>query len=183
MLGLITGQFLLVIVAAFIFLGAGAESMEGRARTVLAAHRVGDAYNRGAITLHADDRIGRVIDYILNSYQPDFAVTDGPNLIGIVTRNDVVRALAQGVGDVPVREIMSPANVRVSEDQTLEDVREAMTEKGSRLAAVYDGSRYLGLLSNDDLEEALAILQFVNGHRRGNGAAMHERPRDGGVVV
>src|SRR5688500_13871413 len=77
LVGLLSGNIMLVIVAAFIFFGAGAEQMEGRARSVLAGHRVGDAYNRWAYVAHPYDRLSTVVHRILNSYQPDFAIVDG----------------------------------------------------------------------------------------------------------
>jgi Zn-dependent protease len=182
-LGLVSGNFLLVIVAAFIFFGAGAENLEGRARTVLSGHRVGDAYNRRAVTLRGDDRLGTVVDHILTSYQPDFAVTDGPQLIGVVTRHDVIRALSEGARDISVRQIMTPAAVRVSVTQTLDEVRQSMSENSARLAAVYDGPHYLGLVSSEDIDEAYAVLRFINGDgATARGGASGER-RDGGVVI
>ncbi len=162
MWGLMGGGILVIVVAVFIFFAAGAENMEGQTRTVLASHRVGEAYNRHALTLSPNDRIDRVIHYILNSYQPDFAVMDGHDILGVVTREDVIRSLAQHAGDVPVTQVMHPAVVRVHADQTLDQVRQSMSEQSSRLAAVYEGDRYLGLVSAEDIAEAFALLKFFD---------------------
>ncbi|MDZ4718580.1 MAG: site-2 protease family protein, partial [Roseiflexaceae bacterium] len=70
--GVSSGNFSLVLVAIFIFFGAGQENAEGQARTMLITKRVGDAYNRYALTLEIGDRVSKVVDYILTSYQPDF---------------------------------------------------------------------------------------------------------------
>ena len=51
-------------------------------------------------------RSSKVVDYILTSYQPDFAVIFGKNLLGIVTRNDVLRTLAINPDDLYVSEFM-----------------------------------------------------------------------------
>src|SRR5690606_19913736 len=67
--GLMSGNILLALVALFIFFGAGAENAEGQARTVLSTLRVGDAYNKHALVLSPYDRLSRVVDYILTSYQ------------------------------------------------------------------------------------------------------------------
>jgi Zn-dependent protease len=174
--GLITHAWLLALVALFIFFGAGAEQVEGRARAVLSGHRVGEAYNKRAVTLAQHEPLHTVIDHILTSYQPDFAVTDGRDgLLGVVTRGDVIGALSRGSGDVPVAQVMHPPAVRVSADQTLEQVRETLDSQNQRLAAVYDGPHYLGLVSREDIDEAYAILQFLDGSRK--------VATDGGVVV
>jgi Zn-dependent protease len=104
--GVLSGNFLLVLVAVFIFFGAGQENVEGQARTVLTTLRVGDAYNKHALTLQIGDRVSKVVDYILTSYQPDFAVLQGSSLIGIVTRDDVLRAMANSPTDQYVTMIM-----------------------------------------------------------------------------
>lgn len=182
LIGLISGNVMLVIVAAFVFFGAGAEQMEARTRSVLAGRRVGDAYNRDAYVAHPDDRLSTVVDHILNSYQPDFAVVEGHDLLGVITRADVITALSHGNGEVRVGRVIAPAPPpRVQADQSLEDVRETLTQAGSRVAAVYDGLRFLGLVSLDDIEEAFALLQFVDGNARRETTAVPEE--DGGVVV
>jgi Zn-dependent protease len=101
-LGVAGGNFLLVLVAVFIFLGAGYESVAAQAKAVLNTLRVGDAYNKHALTLVPGDRVSRVVDYLLTSYQPDFAVLHGGRLLGIVTRDDVLRALAASPEDAYV---------------------------------------------------------------------------------
>ena len=87
---------------------------------------------------------------------------DGHDILGVVTREDVIRSLAQHAGDVPVTQVMHPAVVRVHADQTLDQVRQSMSEQSSRLAAVYEGDRYLGLVSAEDIAEAFALLKFFD---------------------
>jgi DnaJ like chaperone protein len=79
----------LVVVAFFVFMGAGQERAEEQARTVLTTLRVGDAYNKHALTLSPGDHVSKVVDYILTSYQPDFAVMQGSGFLGVVTRDEV----------------------------------------------------------------------------------------------
>ncbi len=159
-LGLFSGNFLLVLVAVFIFFGAGQESSEAQARTVLTTLRVGDAYNKHALTLEIGDRVSKVVDYILTSYQPDFAVLQGGKLIGVVTREDVLRSLATDPDDAYATWIMRREIVAVQADVPLGEVRQMMAEKGVRVVAVYEGETYLGLVSLEDISEALAVISF-----------------------
>jgi Zn-dependent protease len=159
--GVLSGNFVLALIAVFIFLGAGQENAEGQARTMLVTLRVGDAYNRHALTLDIGDRVSKVVDYILTSYQPDFAVMQNGHPIGIVTRDDVLRSLASDTRDVFVTGIMNRTIVRVLASATLEDARQAISENSVRVIAVYDGERYLGLLSLEDIAEAYAVISFM----------------------
>lgn len=156
----LSGNIVLGLVALFVFFGAGQENAEGQARTVLATRRVGDAYNKHALTLQIGDRVSKVADYILTSYQPDFAVMQSNQPIGIVTRDDVLRALAGEPGDGYVTGIMRRDVVRVDAGDSLEAVRELMNERGARIVAVYDRDAYLGLVSLDDIAEAFMLIAF-----------------------
>ncbi len=160
-LGIANGQLLLTLIALFIFFSAGQERGLTEARTVLNTLRVGDAYNKHALSLQVGDRVSTVVEYILTSYQPDFAVMQGSQIIGVITRNDVLRTLATDSADRYVTEIMQREFLRVEAHKSLDEVREILMESSAQLAAVFDGSRYLGLISLDDISEAFTVLTFV----------------------
>ena len=171
LLGVAGGNFLLVLVAVFIFLGAGYESVAAQAKAVLNTLRVGDAYNKHALTLVPGDRVSRVVDYLLTSYQPDFAVIHGSRLLGVVTRDDVLRALAASPEDTYVTGVMKREIERVDAATPLDEVQRTMAEKGVRVVAVTEGDAYLGLVSAEDLAEAIAVATFVERHRALRAAA------------
>ena len=158
--GLLTGNYLLVLVAVFVYLGAGQERAEERARVVLGTTLVGDAYNKNAITLAPGTQVSQVVDHILTSYQPDFAVMQGTKLLGVVSRDDILRSLATDLSDAYVTGIMHRDVLHVDAGLTLEEVRERMNASGQRLATVYRGDTFLGLVSREDIAEALLVIGF-----------------------
>jgi Zn-dependent protease len=157
-IGIVSGNLLLALVAVFIFFGAGQEQAAGQARGLLSTWRAGAAYNKHALTLAIGDRVSTVVDYLLTSYQPDFAVLQGQQPIGIVTRDDVLRALASDERDSYVQQIMRREIVAVAANASLEEVQQTMIERQTRVVAVYDSDRYLGLISLDDLSEVYAVI-------------------------
>ncbi len=161
-IGVLSGNVLMVLTAAFIFLSAGSEKAETRTRTMLETKLVGDAYNRHALTLSPADRASRVVDLILTSYQPDFAVMQGNQLLGIVTREDVMLTLAQEPNDVYVAGIMQRDILRVPHTMTLDEVRNVISANDTQVAAVYRDQEYLGLISLTDIAEALAVIDYVD---------------------
>ncbi|HPW55191.1 MAG: site-2 protease family protein [Thermoanaerobaculaceae bacterium] len=165
LLGVASGNFLLVLVAVFVFFGAGIESAHAQAKSVLSTLRVGEAYNKHAITLVPADRASRVVDYILTSYQPDFAVLQGGRLLGVVTRDDLLRSLASSADDAYVTGIMQREVVRVEATMSLDEVLARMDETSSRIVAVQEGGRYLGLVSREDLAEAMTVVAFLQRQR------------------
>lgn len=161
--GLTSGNILLILVAVFIFMGAGQEAsvVQPNATSVLKTMRVGDAYNKHALQLHIGDRVSKVVDYILTSYQPDFAVMQGSNVLGFITRDDVLRNLAVDPSDRYVTEIMQRNLLRIDANKSLDETRQMMAEAGARVAGVFDGALFLGLINIDDIGEAFAVLTFV----------------------
>jgi Zn-dependent protease/predicted transcriptional regulator len=172
--GLLSGNFLLALVALFIFMGASQERAEERARIVLGTTHVGDAYNKNAITLAPGTAVSQVVDHILTSYQPDFAVMQGTKLLGVVSREDILKSLAKEPGDVYVTGIMNRDPVRVEADMPLDDVRRHLAERGQRLAAVYRGESFLGLVSAEDIAEALLVISFSKAQEARRKAAAGE---------
>jgi Zn-dependent protease/predicted transcriptional regulator len=172
--GVLTGNVLLVLVAFFVFMGAGQERAEEQARTVLTTLRVGDAYNKHALTLVPGDHVSKVVDYILTSYQPDFAVLQGSGFLGVITRDDILKTLANEVTDLYVAGIMKREVLSVQASQGLDEVRRLLGEKGERIAAVMDGETFLGLVSAEDIGEALVVSSFVQLRDRRRAAAEAE---------
>ena len=170
--GLLSGNLMLAVIATFIFLGAGTTYAQEQARTLLATLRVGDAYNKHALTLSARDRLSRVTDYLLTSYQPDFAVLQGRELLGVVTREQALRSLVEVPDDVPVSQIMLRDIPRLSVHMPLDAVQARMEEANARVAAVHDDRGFLGLVSAEDIAEAHLVLAFVR--RNGPLASRYE---------
>jgi Zn-dependent protease/predicted transcriptional regulator len=160
-LGILNGNFILILIAVFVFFGAERETVQASSQAVLRRRRIGDTYNRYALSLNVNDCVSRVIDYLLTSYQPDFAVIENNQLVGTVTRRDVFNALATYSHDPQVTEVMRRDFLTVQADRPLDEVYALMTERGERLVAVFNGTDYLGLVSLEDLNEAMAILAFL----------------------
>lgn len=155
------GQPMLALIAVFVFLGAGGERAAEEARELLSTLRLGDAYNKHALILQPGDRVSRVIDYLLTSYQPDFAVIHGGRLLGAVTRDAVFQSLLAADGDGYVTGIMQRDLLQLPAEMTLAEAQDKMVTEGRRVAAVVDGERYLGLVNAEDIREALQIAAYL----------------------
>lgn len=163
-IGIMSGSVMLPFIAYIIFRSGEHDRNSTRARTLLDTKRVDMAYNRNAIVLAPNARISTVVDHILTSYQPDFAILQGNTLLGIVTRNDVIAALEQSTQDEYVTAIMQREFIRVSHTATLDDVRTKLQSQNSEVAAVYRNDEYLGLVSITDIDEAMLVIESVQNH-------------------
>ena len=158
--GIMFGDWVLLLIAVFIFVGAGQQTPVAASKTVLSTQKLVDAYNKNALTLVIGDRVSKAVDYILTSYQPDFAVMQGAKLLGIVSRDDVLRSLSTSPDDLYAQQIMQRDVLKLDAGLTLAEARDQMTAKAHRVAAVFQGDAYLGLISLEDIAEAFMILVY-----------------------
>jgi Zn-dependent protease len=170
------GHFVLVLIAVFIYFGAAEERATEQAGALLAGVPAGLAYNRTAIALGPSERVTHAVEHVLTSYQSDFAVLHEGRLLGVVTRDEIVNALARDEGDAYLAGVMNRDVARVEAGMYLDEVCRVMAERGTRIVAVEEGGSYLGLVSREDIGEALLYLHLLQ--RRGRGASGGERVGD-----
>ncbi len=170
--GVINGQFFLAFIALFIFTASGQEgaavSVKSRLRTV----RVGQALNRSTVSISPSATVGQAATTVMRGNQPDFAVVDpfSRQLLGIVSSGDVTRAVERNQWHSPMSEIMRPAGdvPRVTPNTSLLELQDKLEHGSSRVAAVYDGPFFQGLIS---LEDVRRVFQFL-----ARGGSMARRP-------
>jgi predicted transcriptional regulator len=111
-------------------------------------------------------RVSHVTEHQLSSSQPDFAVKNRGRILGVVTRDYVLKWLTEtpSLYDVFVTEVMRDAErvARVDARLSLDEVVKVMNDADTRIVAVFDGDHYLGLVSAEDIAEAQAVLTFLN---------------------
>ncbi len=163
---LLSGQLLLALLAAFVYFGAGQERTHAEARHVLESLRLADAYNRHALVLAPGDRLSRVVHYLLTSYQPDFAVIDRAGVFaGVVTRERALAIAATRADDPFVLDFLETRVPRLETHLTLAEAQEALADSGTTCGAVVEQGRFLGLVSQQDLAEAIGIAAALGAER------------------
>ena len=137
--GIMTGNILLLLIAFFVYVGGGAEREAVESRAILRSMRAGDALNRDAARLYTSERLDRVVNLVVSSYQSDYPVFDlGNNFVGVLTRPGLVTALRMYGEEARVVDVMAPAAglPAVAPEKTLADVWELMSQTGSRVVVV-----------------------------------------------
>ncbi len=83
--------------------------------------------------------------------------TTGTDIAGIISKRDIVRALAREVGDclkMPVRKLMTEQVMTCAPADTANSVLERMTEGRFRHMPVVEDDKMVGLLSIGDVVKA-----------------------------
>src|SRR6266540_3656065 len=101
--GLFYDPFLLFI-ALFVWMGASEEAAMVQMRSSLGGIPVQRVMLTDFRKLTADDTLATAVNHILAGWQQDFPVVFGDSVLGILTREDLIRTVAQQGSNAPVRE-------------------------------------------------------------------------------
>lgn len=159
--GIFTGAIGLLLIAFFVYVGGSAELEAVSSRAVLRRFRAGDALAHNAVTLYTSERLDRVTQLIMNSYQTDYPVRDlAGQFVGVLTRPRLVDALRTYGPDARIVDAMTPAASvpRCTPDSDLASVWETMGRTGSRVVAVAAQDQVLGIITSDDISEVFQVM-------------------------
>ena len=101
------GNPMLIFIAIFVYLGAEAEAQAVETTSFIAGLQVKDGMMTRFRSLAAEDTLETAIRELLAGSQQDFPVVANGIVAGILRRNDLVQALAQGRREVSVGEVMT----------------------------------------------------------------------------
>lgn len=156
--GLLAGNYFLVFVAFFVYLGAAQEGAAATGRLLTHGIPVKAAMITDFRTLSHGDTIGRAAELLLATSQQDFPVLHGDQVLGLLGRSALIRAMATSGAEAYVASAMAREFTTLSPDLDLAEALPAMADAGS-CALVMDGDRLLGLLTSENLTEFLLLRQ------------------------
>ncbi|NIS79235.1 MAG: CBS domain-containing protein [Anaerolineales bacterium] len=157
--GFLQGGLFLIVIAVFIYMGAGQEGQAVQIRSVLGGLTVEQAYSRGPEPLRMNSTLREAVQLTLNTFQSDFPICDGENLVGILTHARLVKALDEFGPDVSISQVMDKEiNPVTPQDSLVEAQRRLMEQRLEALPVVSKGGRFMGLLTARDISEVYHLV-------------------------
>lgn len=147
----------LVFIAIFVYLGAQAEAGMVEMQSALSGLRVRDAMMTRYRTLTSQDTLAKAVTELLAGSQQDFPILEGKKPIGILRRNDLVKALSEGRHDDAVTDGMCEDCETVDEAAPLQSAIESMSAKQCATMPVMAGGRIVGLLTLENISEMIMV--------------------------
>jgi Zn-dependent protease len=147
----------LIFIAIFVYLGAQAEAGMVEMQSALEGLRVRDAMMSRFRTLSTRDTLGKAVEELLAGSQQDFPVVDTQQPVGILRRNDLVKALAEGRQESPVAEVMCRDCQPVEESASLRGAVETMQARQCATMPVVNDGRIVGLLTLENISEMVMV--------------------------
>ena len=157
--GLLASQFMLVFFAFFIYLGAAQEASAAVGRTLTHGVPVRAAMITDFRTLSHGDLIRDAANLLLATSQQDFPVMHASQVVGLLSRNLLLKALAKEGPNGYVAGVMDRDFVRIEPDMDLAQTMPLMQQAGP-CALVMDGDKLVGLLTTDNLSEFVMLRRF-----------------------
>jgi stage IV sporulation protein FB len=152
-------NWLLVLIAVFIFFGAGAEATAVRSTSAGAGLDVRRMMVTDFRTIPIHASLADAVDLLLAGEQREFPVIDNWGRVeGLLTRDHLVRGLAQLGAGGGVRDAMAASPPAVAPEEPFEAAVDRL--RASRLPAlpVIDASgRLVGLLTTDNISDVLMV--------------------------
>ncbi len=157
-MGLVSGNFSLVFIGIFVFAGASQENKIARLRNVLQELRVSQALSEGiwAISPHAS--LAYVLALTLRGRQADFPVVENGRLVGVLPRDDLLKALKERGGKALVSQVMRTDFPIASLADTLLRVQQMIVQSGVKAIPVIEGGLFRGLITLDDINRTYLLL-------------------------
>lgn len=168
-----TGQFLaigfilmgffynpfLIVIGAFIFLGAQAEVEYSRATTMLSGYKVKDVVMTKYFSVDANEPLKNAIKILLDVQVKDFLVLDKKKIVGTLGSNEMLKALDQDGGEIPIKSAMEKNVVYLDPEMQLTEVLKKRGEKNLSLMPVMENSTLTGVVDIENIIEFLLVKE------------------------
>ena len=159
--GFMSGSWTLVLIAIFVWMGAGQESQGAQVKHTLGETTVGQAMTRSPHALQVNDPLSKAVELTLSTSQSDFPVLEwgGNRVAGLLSEIDLLRGLQSLGAGAAVREVMRMKIAFAAPDEPLHAAQQKMLASRTRTLPVLNPEgELLGLLTADDINEAYRLM-------------------------
>jgi CBS domain-containing protein/Zn-dependent protease len=163
LVGVATGNNWLIILGPLILLGAHIENQGLLIQTDVDAVRMRDVMLTQFSTLSASDTLEDALQRAIHTLQDVFPVVRGGSLVGAVSRQNIVEALASH-GNSYVQGVMTRTfETAAPDDSLVKTLRRIMGDQATQLVPVMEGERIVGIITPQNLSHSMGLLSQ---HRR-----------------
>jgi stage IV sporulation protein FB len=162
------GNPLLIFIAIFVYLAASAEAHLVAIRAMSRGVPVTAAMMTQFATLTPDEHVDAAVETLLRTSQGEFPVVDGAGRpVGLLARNDLIRALKERGPDARVAEAMTEHIPTLGHRHCLDEAFRLLQEKSAPAVGIVDASeRLVGLVTSETIGEMLMVHRALPGGAR-----------------
>jgi Zn-dependent protease/CBS domain-containing protein len=153
----------LAIIGIFIFLAAKGEAMHEDIKSLLSKFKVKDLTMRQYTALDFNDPIQKAVDLTLNGQEKEFIFVNGKTTIGVLTRDDIIKALSKENSSISLHQAMNENFLELNPNMELSAAYEQMILKRFSVAAVIENNELIGILDIENIQE---FMLFRNAFKK-----------------
>lgn len=173
---------LLMFIALFVWIGASQEASATQMKAALAGTPVQTAMMTDFLQLSPGDTLADAARMVLQGSQQDFPVVEQGEVVGILTRADLLLALAEQGNEYPVSAVMRRDFFAAEDTEMLETAIQRLQERKCHTMPVLHQGRIAGLLTMENLGEYLLIQAAMKNGGWTKRTAAWRRPGMAGPV-
>jgi Zn-dependent protease/CBS domain-containing protein len=161
-------QFLLILIAIFIYMAAESEAAIVQMRSVTAGLPVSSAMVTRFDTLDHRSTLNQAIDALLGTSQHEFAVLDdNGGFAGLLTKHDLLVALRNSGADTLVTDVMVKGLPTVLPQTSLDRALDFVRQAGVSALPVLDNTgRLVGMFTPENVSELLMVKAALGKKKR-----------------
>ena len=156
--GLLTLNFILILIALFLYTGAEGEYQQTKVTTLLTGIKVGEIMTREVATVTQDVTAHEMLARMMRERHMGYPVMDGDKVVGMVTFQDVTMVPETKRDSTYVRDIMSKNVVHVPPYMEAVDALKVFNELAIGRVVVQVDGKLIGILSRTDMVRAMDML-------------------------
>ena len=155
----------LMMIGFFLFVGAQLEERSVMFQSVLENVLMGDVMLTDFATLSPADTLEDALHKAVHSLQDDFPVIRGTDLVGVISRQNILEAL-RSEGNSYVQSAMNHAYEVAARSDSLASAFRKITARGMTLIPVVENERLVGIVTLQNLMHSMALLAETRRLRR-----------------
>jgi Zn-dependent protease/CBS domain-containing protein len=160
--GLFYNPFLLII-ALFVYMGAQSELQYETTSVQLTGARVGDVVIQTYTPLHPLQPLAQAVDALLNTQETHFLVVDEGQVVGTLSRKDIIRGLREEGEEAAVRRAMRDQFPHLEAETPLEEALQVLRSVDADLLPVYRDSELIGVIDQENITEYMMVKSALSG--------------------
>jgi len=162
---LVTHNPFMVVIAIFVYLGAGQEAMMVQRKSALGKTKVGEVMIREFRVLSAESSLKLAAEQFLAGWQHDFPVIEQGRIVGALNREELLRGLEQHGPEASVGSTMHSRFLSARADEPADAALFRLGKTGRQALPVISDGEVLGILTIENVREYLLVK-----------AALHPKP-------
>ncbi len=157
MVGMLVGNWWLVMIGFFLFIGSQLEERSAVFQSVLQSVRLEEVMLTDFATLSPADTLEDALEKAVHTLQDDFPVVRGSDMVGVVSRQKILDAL-RAEGNGYVQAVMNRIFDVAAKQESLASAFRKLSTHNLSIIPVVDEQQLVGIITLQNLMHSMSLL-------------------------